>query len=195
MKISEMEITAVTITRMSELIAAVFKNYDDQDGLAKRLGISNKTLFFSFEKSFSELVSKAMDNNGISDEWIDAQHAINTALQIISFYLNTLFFRDQKDNRVRIEKLLRVEKLANNSITSAPINLLDSLRREKKEIAEKIESQKKVFDDLIKLAATLGFDVFDEHEYRYNWYLVLDTSMLELLRHLQLSKLSRGSQQ
>ncbi len=109
-----------------------------------------------------------------AEERTRIQSILNFALQNISIRLNTLFFKDQDENRKEIEKLVKVNELASKKkIGSVSTESLRLLLSKEEEISQEITSLKGMFTQIIDLAKMLGLEVFDGEAYRYNWYLVL----------------------
>ncbi len=109
--------------------------------------------------------------------FVESQYLIDVSLKIISIKLYNLFNKDQKNLRKDFEKMLGVD--AKDGCASREY-LKHDLQKRRKEINSEIEFLKEKFNEIISSAEDLHFPVFDDDQYRYDWYRVLSLSRSEI---------------
>jgi hypothetical protein len=163
-------------TRLSIAVTNVFITMrwetikDDLKGLFSNGPLSQniENLFFWL---FVEIDPKSLER------YTSAQYLIDLALKSISIRLHKIFKTDQEF----LKKTFKAALGPDAKSGSCPREyLVHSLQNERNKMNSEIESLKKTFNEIISLAKEIGFQVFDEEEYRYNWYYSLSLSRSEV---------------
>ncbi len=121
-------------------------------------------------------------NGNLLDDYCVVQYVIDLTLQIIATRLHAIFHRDQVFLREKFsESFGKKAKLGNSSREY----LVHYLIGKRNELSSEVESLKQKFNEIISLAGEIGFQVFDEEEFRYDWYYSLALSLPETYSFFQ----------
>jgi hypothetical protein len=144
---------------------------------------NHKTVIEKVQLSFYEKIINAKNNNYLPD-YCDVQYVIDFTLQLISVRLQRMFVYQDVLKKRTIEALGKDKSSVKPGISPREY-LIHNVIEEKHKTVSEIASLKKLFNEILFLAKEIGFQVFYEEEFRYDWYHALSLSPLEVYNYFK----------